>query len=537
MTPQQRPKAYSYTRFSRPEQEDGDSLRRQIAAAREYAARETLDLDETLTFHDPGISAFRGMNAEAGRLGDFLSAVRGGIIPQGSYLLVESLDRISRQTARKAVRTIEDIVEAGINLVDLSDGAKVYNTSTLDKDGGFSFTMMVLRFVRAHEESAMKSRRLLAVYENKRAKAKRKDGGAPFTRMLPAWLRWNAQTQAHEVIPERERVLFSIFEKADEGWGQHRIAEWLNKQRIDTWGGDHGEKRRKAEVWHRSYVKKLLSNSAVVGTFTPHQKREGANGKRKRQPLEPIEGYFPAVIDRELFERVASRIGAPAARGRNATAEPASIFAGVLRCAHCGGLVTRVSKGKYVYLVCSKANRKGTGACLYQAVAYKDVEQAFRRNARAIIKDAPRGQETEELEAEIARLEDAASVIADEARELADELIRQKSRVLRQRLDEKEKELDSARERIRELRAKRKTLAAPYVLHRLRALRDALRSKPFAVADVNKVLKEAVGKIILDPEAGRLTIYWHHAPENPTSDVPFYSRHSRAFDDAGGAEA
>lgn len=97
------PKAYSYTRFSTPEQGQGDSLRRQTAAAREYATKNQLDLDEELTFHDPGMSAYRGRNAETGALGTFLEAVRDKIIPLGSYLLVESLDRISRQTVRLAM--------------------------------------------------------------------------------------------------------------------------------------------------------------------------------------------------------------------------------------------------------------------------------------------------------------------------------------------------------------------------------------------------------------------------------------------------
>ena len=63
------PKAYSYSRFSTPEQADGDSLRRQTEAARDYAARHNLALDEELTFHDPGMSAYHGLNAEAGALG------------------------------------------------------------------------------------------------------------------------------------------------------------------------------------------------------------------------------------------------------------------------------------------------------------------------------------------------------------------------------------------------------------------------------------------------------------------------------------
>jgi hypothetical protein len=131
------PKAYSYTRFSTPEQGAGDSLRRQTAAAREYAAKCGLNLDEELTFHDPGMSAYRGRNAEAGALGTILEAVRARIIGPGSYLLVESLDRVSRQTVRLAVRTMEDIVAAGVKLVDLSDNGRLYSQETLESTAIF----------------------------------------------------------------------------------------------------------------------------------------------------------------------------------------------------------------------------------------------------------------------------------------------------------------------------------------------------------------------------------------------------------------
>ena len=107
-------KAYSYTRFSTLEQAKGDSFRRQSEAVSQYVTRHGLELNNTLTIHDVGISAFRGSNAESGALGKFLEAVDKGLIEGGSYLLVESLDRISRQTTRKAVRTLEEIVERGI---------------------------------------------------------------------------------------------------------------------------------------------------------------------------------------------------------------------------------------------------------------------------------------------------------------------------------------------------------------------------------------------------------------------------------------
>ena len=40
--------AYSYIRFSTPEQMKGDSLRRQLEASRKYAAEHDLVLDDTL---------------------------------------------------------------------------------------------------------------------------------------------------------------------------------------------------------------------------------------------------------------------------------------------------------------------------------------------------------------------------------------------------------------------------------------------------------------------------------------------------------
>jgi hypothetical protein len=72
-------------------------------------------IDTDLTFNDLGVSAYRGKNAEAGRLADFLVAVEDGIVPRGSYLLVESLDRISRQAARKALRVLEDIAPTALS--------------------------------------------------------------------------------------------------------------------------------------------------------------------------------------------------------------------------------------------------------------------------------------------------------------------------------------------------------------------------------------------------------------------------------------
>jgi hypothetical protein len=100
------PRAFSYMRFSTLEQGKGDSLNRQTMMAREWADKHGVPLDAELNLTDKGVSAYRGANAETGALGAFLDTVKAGAIPRGSWLLVESLDRISRQVVRKAARTI-----------------------------------------------------------------------------------------------------------------------------------------------------------------------------------------------------------------------------------------------------------------------------------------------------------------------------------------------------------------------------------------------------------------------------------------------
>jgi DNA invertase Pin-like site-specific DNA recombinase len=86
----ERPRAYSYVRFSTPEQAKGASYERQVEVAQAFARERGLELAAT-SYTDLGVSAYRHKNAETGALRAFLTAVELGDVPSGSYLLVESL--------------------------------------------------------------------------------------------------------------------------------------------------------------------------------------------------------------------------------------------------------------------------------------------------------------------------------------------------------------------------------------------------------------------------------------------------------------
>ena len=296
--PAAKPKAYSYLRFSTPEQMAGDSFRRQTSMAREYADRNGLELDDKLTFRDLGVSAFRGKNAEAGRLGEFLAAVEAGVVQQGSFLLVESLDRISRQSARKAPRVLEEICDAGVTVVTLTDN-RVYTVESLDGDPT-ALLMSLLIFIRANEESATKARRLKSAWSSKRSRT----GSEPMTSRCPGWLRLKRVSLKDwgewEVIPERAAVVQRVFREALEGRGQHAIAAGLNREGVPVFGT--------GEYWHRPFIARLLNSPVVVGTLVPHS-TEHEGGKRIRKPLEPVPRYFPAVVDLERPSSVSRPLG------------------------------------------------------------------------------------------------------------------------------------------------------------------------------------------------------------------------------------
>src|SRR5689334_8961723 len=112
--------AFSYIRFSSIEQRKGDSLDRQLERSLAWCQRNNCTLDDSLRFRDLGVSAFKSKNMEEGRLGAFLQEVREGRVPRGSVLIVENLDRLSRDHVRAALNLFLSILEAGITIVTTS---------------------------------------------------------------------------------------------------------------------------------------------------------------------------------------------------------------------------------------------------------------------------------------------------------------------------------------------------------------------------------------------------------------------------------
>lgn len=502
-----KPKAYSYLRFSTPEQSKGDSFRRQATMARDYCEKHNLTLDESVSYRDLGVSAYRGKNAETGKLGDFLEAVRQGLIAPGSFLLVESLDRISRDKARKAMRVLEMICEEGIVVVTLMDN-KTYTVEDLDNDPA-TLLISLVTFIRANEESETKSRRLKSSWENKRDKAT--DG--PITARGPAWLRLDHASNTFQVIEDRARVVRNIFDWTVKGIGQTSIAKRLNESGVPVFGrGKH---------WHRTYISKILQNRAVIGTFTPHV-IEYVDGKKRRKPKESIANYFPAIVAPEIFFRVQNSMDGSnsSKRGRHAKKPIQNLFGTIARCPKCGGTMTRVNKGSRSTpkLVCTTA-KSGAG-CEYHSVSYVEAEEAFLRTLPMILDNIPAPKAEDSLDNQIEECEVAVDHMRERVENLVDELSVESSPAIRDQLRKLESELEREEEIQSELLGRREAANGQLILNQASRLKVAIKEHPEDKEQLNGLIRQTFRSIVINYVDGDLDLYW---PNGAVASVPLAS--------------
>lgn len=352
------PTAYVYSRFSSAKQERGHSLKRQRDLAQKWLETTGADLgvieDTSLTLTDSGLSGYKGTHRKKGALGVLERMVEDGLIEEGSYLLVENLDRLSRQEPIEAMTLLLSLVGAGMNVVTLADN-KIYSREVINADKGMSLIQSVLTAGRAYEESVIKGQRVAAAWMNK---FKRVTEGVQLTKKVPFWIE---KSDKNQLIPERVTVVQRIFQMAAEGVGDGTIARTLNAESVPTPTG-------KGSGWGNSSIMKVRKSRNALGEL---QTGDGVLHKE----------YYPTVVSEELWLLANSKNDVaiqPKTRDVNNT-HP---LTGLCVCAQCGQSAHRSIKtgrvrkdgtrNRWYSLECSGA-KKGTSNCMSRRISYKKI--------------------------------------------------------------------------------------------------------------------------------------------------------------------
>ncbi|WP_140388593.1 MULTISPECIES: recombinase family protein [Vibrio harveyi group] len=366
--------AYSYLRLSTKEQIKGDGVRRQMEATEAVCKENGWQLSPT-TFRDLGLSAFSAENLKKGDFGIILQLIKEGSISSGSVLILENVDRMSRQNPQESVYTMLDIIRAGVRIYTIHD-KRLHEKDS--QDSFMNLMLWALAAERAHEESLTKSRRVREAKAKARQKA-REEGKAIIGR-VPSWIRKvtpKGGEPYYELDEERAEVVRLIFQLKLDGHGLGAITNELVKRGIPPMG-NRNVRKDLAPKWQVSTIRKWLLSPTVYGQYQPHIRVDG----KKVPEGDPIDNFYPAAVDRETFLKVQTMLGKHS-RGRTAE-EGENMLRGLLRCA-CGGNlslhITKRGDKRYKYLRC---NHDFMESCQSKRFDYDGIESLIVRAVHSI---------------------------------------------------------------------------------------------------------------------------------------------------------
>ena len=157
-----------------------------------------------------------------------------------------------------------------------------------------------------------------------------------------------------EIYEPEAKFVRMMFELYAQGYGCVSVARHVNAL---------GAKPHRSQEFSRSSVSKILRNPTYIGKIVWDQKkhiRKGTKGNPKHiviyQPKENwtiTDGLHPAIVDKELFDRVQAIMDGRYIPKRN-DGTVRSPLAGLVKCSSCGGNMPRMVMEREPYLLCTR---------------------------------------------------------------------------------------------------------------------------------------------------------------------------------------
>jgi DNA invertase Pin-like site-specific DNA recombinase len=292
-----KPHLHVYIRWSSDSQEKGDSRRRQTKMAEDFQPRHPeFVVDWSRKMVDEGKSAFDGTNRfdPNSHLYRFLADVDAGLIPKGDGLLVEKLDRLSRQDLDESMPFFQELLRKGY-IVQVMDPEKLY----AGKLGFADFMHLSFQVWANYEDSQKKAGRVGDAWANLKKEAR--NNKRVITRRVPAWCRVEGDKEKIVVHGPSAKVVQMIYRWAREGYGIYAIYRRLHAEKIPPITSAIKKKKIGKVIpprWTVRYIHNILTARTVLGEYQPRRVR-----KRGHQPEgDPIPGYYPAIITPDEFD-------------------------------------------------------------------------------------------------------------------------------------------------------------------------------------------------------------------------------------------
>ena len=347
--------ALSYGRVSSERQLSGQGLRRQRDGNYAWIGKHPeLHIRIDGVMEDRARSAWKGDHVlkDDAALGKIVEMVKSGELRPPFMLIVEALDRLSRENPWLAQERLAGLVNRGV-LVATTKDDKIYHRNSDMAD----LILSIVYMAGAHAESESKSQR---VHETKLIHVQ----NAMTTKQVihqncKGWLRvpdkispTNRLSRKYERIEEHCATVQTIFELGLHH-GSAYITAWLIANKVKPFG--------RTDRWSIRTVKQILRSRAPLGHL------ESKHGI--------IEDNYPRVISDELWLQVQAAQDARRDAGRKSAwrSEQVNLLAGLGVCESCGGKLRLVQPGtgKHWYYGCH--NRAVLHTCANSSRYRRDI--------------------------------------------------------------------------------------------------------------------------------------------------------------------
>jgi len=287
-----------YARVSTEDQVDRYGLSAQLRACREYATARGWQIAEEIS--DDGIS---GAILERRGLDRMRQLVRDGCAP---IVLMLDADRLSRELAHLLILKPEIEKRARLHFV----------TGSFEDSPTGRLYFSMRGSIAQYERELIRERTM----RGKRERAR--EGLIVGGRVAYGYL-----YKAGRLIPDEARAatVRKIFACCDAGESLRSITAQLRSNGVPTWSG---------RKWGHSSVQRILTNETYAGVAHYGTHRREGKVLHVRLNAERIALTVPALVSREVWERVQARLAA----GIDRRGRPGSAFLlrGLLYCAACG---------------------------------------------------------------------------------------------------------------------------------------------------------------------------------------------------------
>ena len=337
-------KAVIYARYSSDNQRDA-SIDQQVKECRKYA--EQMGYEVIRTYVD------RALTGKTDKRPDFLKMIKDSARQEFRYVIVYALDRFSRNKYDSAIYK-QKLKENGVRVLSAVEHISDDPTGALMESilEGFAqyysdeLSQKIHRGLKDNAEKCIVNGSIPLGYR------RGKDGHA-------------------EIVPEEAEVVQEVFRRVASGEQLIRIIEDMNRRGVKT---KHGKE------WNRSTFNKMLSNERYIGMYLYKEYR--------------IEGGFPVIIDKELFENVQMKIytkkNARGSQKRRRANADTYLLTGKLYCGHCEnpmvGIAGTSKSGRMLYYY-TCVRKKNEHDCQKKNVRRERIEKAITEQVLMLLQD------------------------------------------------------------------------------------------------------------------------------------------------------